>query len=164
MRSDHRLLGNGSGVMSLGSTRLKATQSYSTRVGCCTRGHCEMSEVGAEAPAEGTDTIFGKITRKEIPATILHEDDLCMAIVDINGVAPVHFLVLPKKPLQRLSKSSVEDKALLGHLLYVAQDVAKKQSLAGFRVVINDGKEGCQSVYHLHIHVIGGRTLSWPPG
>lgn len=86
-------------------------------------------------------------------------------IRDVNPVAPTHLLVLPRKPLARLSEAEEDDKALLGHLMYVAQSVAKKEGLgSGFRVVVNDGKDGCQSVYHLHVHVIGGRVLGWPPG
>lgn len=111
-------------------------------------------------------TLFDKIVAKQIPADIIYEDDLCLAFNDINPTAPVHFLVIPKDRagLDQLSTASESNKALLGHLMYVAQDVAKQQGLSkGFRVVVNDGKEGCQSVYHLHLHVIGGRQLGWPP-
>lgn len=84
---------------------------------------------------------------------------------DLNPQAPVHMLVIPRKPIPQLSKAEDEDEALLGHLLLVARKVAKQVGLdKGFRIVINDGKEGCQSVYHLHIHVLGGRTMTWPPG
>lgn len=111
------------------------------------------------------DTIFGKILRKEIPCQFIYEDDQCVAFNDINPQAPVHFLVIPRKPISQLSKSQLEDEQLLGHLLYVAKVVANQVGLKnGFRTVINDGREGCQSVYHLHIHVLGGRQLSWPPG
>ena len=111
------------------------------------------------------DTIFGKILRKEIDCKFIYEDDQCVAFNDINPQAPVHFLVIPRKPISQLSKSQIEDEQLLGHLLFVAQKVAAQVGLKnGFRTVINDGKEGCQSVYHLHIHVLGGRQLSWPPG
>ena len=102
-------------------------------------------------------TIFDKIIAKEIPAKILYEDDLCLAFKDVAPQAPTHFLVIPKKRgnLSQLSKAKTEDKALLGHLMFIAQQVAHEEGIAGsgFRVVINDGKEGCQSVYHLHLHV-----------
>lgn len=112
-------------------------------------------------------TIFDKIISKEIPAAIIYEDDTCLAFKDISPQAPTHFLVIPKarQGLTRLSKATEEHKAVLGHLLYTAQAVAKEQGLGdGFRVVVNDGPAGCQSVYHLHLHVIGGRQLTWPPG
>eukprot|EP01115_Flamella_aegyptia_P014158 TRINITY_DN7894_c0_g1_i2.p1 TRINITY_DN7894_c0_g1~~TRINITY_DN7894_c0_g1_i2.p1 ORF type:complete len:131 (-),score=38.96 TRINITY_DN7894_c0_g1_i2:46-438(-) len=122
-------------------------------------------EVGVEPPVENEDTIFGKIIRGDIPCDFVYEDDQCICINDINAQAPVHMLVIPKKPITQLSKAEDEDEALLGHLLLVARKCAKEAKLdKGFRIVINDGKEGCQSVYHLHIHIIGGRTLSWPPG
>lgn len=89
----------------------------------------------------------------------------CVAFHDISPQAPTHFLVIPKKPLVQLSKSTDEDEALLGHLLVVGRRVAKKLGLDdGYRVVINDGKDGAQSVYHLHLHFLGGRQLRWPPG
>eukprot|EP00879_Flechtneria_rotunda_P004736 GHRR01005005.1.p1 GENE.GHRR01005005.1~~GHRR01005005.1.p1 ORF type:complete len:172 (+),score=50.00 GHRR01005005.1:68-583(+) len=112
-------------------------------------------------------TLFDKIISKEIPATIIYEDDQALAFRDINPQAPVHFLVIPKhrNGLTRLSKMDESHKAQVGHLLYVAQLVAKQENLLpGFRVIINDGPQGCQSVYHLHLHVMGGRQLTWPPG
>jgi len=123
-------------------------------------------EVSAAQTAKpGGDTIFGMILRKEIPATFLYEDDQCVAFKDVNPTAPTHFLVIPRKPIVQLSAAEDSDEALLGHLLIVARKVAKEQGLGdGFRVVINDGKNGCQSVYHIHLHVIGGRQLGWPPG
>jgi len=120
----------------------------------------------SDADSEGP-TIFDKIISKEIPATVIYEDDQALAFKDVNPQGPVHFLVIPKvrDGLTRLSKAEERHKALLGHLMYVAQKVAKEQGLAaGFRVAINDGPNGCQSVYHLHLHVIGGRQMSWPPG
>uniref|UniRef100_A0A8D8D385 Histidine triad nucleotide-binding protein 1 n=1 Tax=Culex pipiens TaxID=7175 RepID=A0A8D8D385_CULPI len=117
----------------------------------------------ADATAE--DTIFGKILRKEIPCTFIYEDDKCVAFHDISAQAPVHFLVIPRKPIAQLSKATEEDEALLGHLMLVGKKVAAEQGLAeGFRVVINDGKNGAQSVYHLHLHFLGGRQMKWPPG
>lgn len=115
----------------------------------------------------GAPTIFDKIISKEIPADVIYEDDLCLAFNDINPQAPVHFLVIPKDRdgLTRVSYAQERHKNVLGHLVYVAQDIAKKRGLEdGFRIVVNDGPAGCQSVYHLHVHVIGGRSLSWPPG
>lgn len=89
----------------------------------------------------------------------------CVAFHDVNPQAPVHFLVIPKKPIQQLSKAEDEDENLLGHLMIIARKVAKQESLNnGFRLVVNDGKHGAQSVYHLHLHVLGGRQMEWPPG
>ncbi|XP_020914344.1 histidine triad nucleotide-binding protein 1 [Exaiptasia diaphana] len=114
--------------------------------------------------AEG-DTIFAKIIRKEIPSEFLHEDDQCIAIRDINPQAPTHVLVIPKKPIAQLSKADDEDEQLLGHLLIVAKKVANKLSLGnGYRIIINDGPDGGQEVMHIHIHVLGGRKMKWPPG
>ncbi|MEN9214264.1 MAG: histidine triad nucleotide-binding protein [Gloeomargarita sp. DG02_4_bins_56] len=112
-----------------------------------------------------SDTIFGRIIRREIPATIVHEDDLCLVIQDINPQAPVHLLVIPKEPIPRLSQARPEHQALLGHLLLTAQQVAQAHQLSeGYRLVINDGSQGGQTVYHLHLHLLGGRDLGWPPG
>eukprot|EP00603_Paraphysomonas_imperforata_P009455 CAMPEP_0114430486 /NCGR_PEP_ID=MMETSP0103-20121206/10067_1 /TAXON_ID=37642 ORGANISM="Paraphysomonas imperforata, Strain PA2" /NCGR_SAMPLE_ID=MMETSP0103 /ASSEMBLY_ACC=CAM_ASM_000201 /LENGTH=136 /DNA_ID=CAMNT_0001599937 /DNA_START=136 /DNA_END=546 /DNA_ORIENTATION=- len=134
------------------------------------------NEVTAAEQAQSTDpainpqapTFFDKLVNKEIPADIIYEDDLCMAFNDIAPQAPVHFLVIPKNKdgLNRLSNAREDQKALLGHLLYTAQSVAAQQGLkdGGFRTVINDGKDGAQSVYHLHVHVMGGRQMTWPPG
>ena len=114
------------------------------------------------------DTIFDKIVRKEIPANIIYEDDKCMAFHDIGAVAAKHFLVIPKDRdgLTGISKAEDRHAALLGHLMVVVAKVAAMQGLSqtGYRTVINEGKHGCQSVFHMHIHVIGGQQLSWPPG
>ena len=115
----------------------------------------------------GERTIFDKIIAKEIPATIIYEDALALAFRDISPQAKTHFLVIPKirAGLTRLSAATEDHKALLGHLMYTASVVAKQENLEkGYRCVINDGVEGCQSVYHLHVHVLGGQQLSWPPG
>ena len=110
-------------------------------------------------------TIFQRIIRKEIPAQIVFEDDLCLAFHDVAPQAPTHVLVIPKKPLLNLAAAQVEDQALLGHLLLVANQVAVQLGLIdGYRTVINCGPDGGQSVDHLHIHVLGGRALHWPPG
>jgi len=122
-------------------------------------------EEGADAPPPGTDTIFGKIARGEVPTKFIHEDSDCVAFHDLNPQAPIHFLVIPRKPIAQLRTATEEDEKLLGHLMTVASKVALKLGMdPGFRVVINDGKQGCQSVYHLHLHVLGGRQLTWPPG
>ncbi len=111
------------------------------------------------------DTIFGKIIRREIPADIVHEDNLCLAFRDINPQAPVHILVIPKKPIPQLAAATPEDHAVLGHLLLVVTRVAEQAGLAnGYRVVINNGADAGQSVDHLHFHILGGRSLGWPPG
>lgn len=135
-----------------------------------------VNEAEAAKVAASTDpavnpnapTFFDKLVNKEIPATLLHEDDLCMAFRDISPQAPVHFLVIPKNKdgMNRLSNMREDQKNLVGHLMYVASQVAKAEGLqpGGFRMVVNDGADGCQSVYHLHIHVMGGRQLTWPPG
>jgi len=112
------------------------------------------------------DTIFGKIIRREIPANIVYEDDLCLAFTDINPQAPTHILVIPKKPIPTLSAAAADDKALLGHMLLTIKDLAHEAGLAasGYRVVINTGNDGGQTVFHLHMHLLGGRSLQWPPG
>ncbi len=110
-------------------------------------------------------TLFERIIAREIPAKIEHEDELCIVIHDIDPQAPVHFLVIPKKLIPRVGEANTEDQATLGHLLLTAASVAKKLQLdEGFRVVINNGENGGETVPHLHIHVLGGRSLVWPPG
>ncbi|MGL5795780.1 MAG: histidine triad nucleotide-binding protein [Waterburya sp.] len=112
-----------------------------------------------------TDTIFGKIIRREIPADIVYEDDLALAFKDVNPQAPTHILVIPKKPIPRLSDASPEDTALMGHLLMTVKKIAQQANLTnGYRVVINNGEDAGQSVDHLHLHILGDRSLSWPPG
>ena len=112
-----------------------------------------------------TDTIFGKIIRREIPADIVYEDDLALAFKDITPQAPTHILVIPKKPIPRLSESSPEDTSLMGHLLMTVKKVAEQANLSnGYRVVINNGADGGQTVDHLHLHILGDRSMSWPPG
>jgi len=111
-------------------------------------------------------TIFSKIIAREIPARIAYEDDQCVAFHDVQPQAPVHILVIPKKEMARISSSTAADEPLLGHLLYVAQSIAKEQGLheTGFRLVINNGRDGGESVAHLHVHILGGRPMAWPPG
>lgn len=111
------------------------------------------------------DTIFGKIIRREIPANIVYEDDLAIAFKDISPQAPAHILVIPKKPIPRLSDATAEDTQLLGHLLATVKQVAADAGLSnGYRVVINNGNDGGQTVDHLHLHILGGRQMQWPPG
>ena len=111
------------------------------------------------------ETIFAKIIRREIPAQIEHEDELCLAFHDVSPQAPTHILVIPKKPIPSLTEVTDQDTHLLGHLMSVATDIATKLNLTdGYRVVVNCGKDGGQSVNHLHIHLLGGRPLGWPPG
>jgi histidine triad (HIT) family protein len=110
--------------------------------------------------------VFARILRKEIPAQVLHEDHLCLAIRDVAPQAPTHFLVIPKRPVAKLADVGAEDKAMLGHLLWAAAEVARGLGVAhdGFRVVINNGARANQSVFHLHVHVLAGRDMKWPPG
>jgi histidine triad (HIT) family protein len=111
-------------------------------------------------------TIFSKIIAREIPARIVYEDDQCVAFHDVHPQAPVHFLVVPKKEIARLGASTPADEPLLGHLLHVAQLVARQEGVgeSGFRLVINHGPDGGETVPHLHLHVLGGRPMGWPPG
>jgi histidine triad (HIT) family protein len=114
------------------------------------------------APA---DTIFSKIIRREIPARIEHEDELCLAFHDVAPQAPVHLLVIPKRPIPSLAEIGPDDAPLLGHLVVVANDLARRIGLdRGYRLVVNCGEEGGQTVHHLHVHLLGGRGLHWPPG
>jgi histidine triad (HIT) family protein len=110
-------------------------------------------------------TLFQKIHDREIPAEMLYEDDRAFAIRDINPQAPTHFLVIPVRPLARLDEAAEADAELLGHLLLVASKVAGELGLGnGFRVAINNGREAGETVPHLHVHVLGGRPMTWPPG
>jgi histidine triad (HIT) family protein len=111
-----------------------------------------------------SETLFSKILDREIPADILFEDDQCLAFRDINPQAPTHFLVIPKKPIPKLSDADAGDQALLGHLLLIASQVAKQEGLEDFRLNVNNGAGASQTVFHLHVHVLGGRSFSWPPG
>ena len=112
-----------------------------------------------------TDSIFAKIIKKQIPADIVYEDDLCLAFRDMNPQAPVHVLLVPKKPLDMLTSAQEEDQALLGHLLLAAGKIARQLKIDGaFRLVINNGEESGQSVFHVHLHILAGRPFRWPPG
>jgi histidine triad (HIT) family protein len=110
-------------------------------------------------------TIFERICAKEIPANLVYEDDQVVAFRDINPQAPVHVLLVPRRPIPRLAEATAADGALLAHLLLKAAEVARQLGLAkGYRVVINSGHDGGESVPHLHCHILGGRALGWPPG
>jgi histidine triad (HIT) family protein len=111
------------------------------------------------------ETLFSKIIRREIPADIVYEDDLALAFRDIHPQAPVHILVIPKKAIPKLADATPEDQVILGHLLLTVKAIAAQEGLTnGYRVVINTGDDGGQTVYHLHLHLLGGRSLQWPPG
>lgn len=110
-------------------------------------------------------TLFEKICDKELPASIVYEDELCVAFKDINPGAPTHVLVVPRKPIPKLSDAGPEDQALLGHLMLAAGKIARQLGVGdAFRVAINNGAEAGQSVFHLHLHILGGRPMKWPPG
>ena len=109
-------------------------------------------------------TIFQKIIDREIPADVVFEDEHSLAFRDVNPQAPVHVLVIPKKPIARIADMEDGDKELVGHLFRVAGQVATQENLEDFRLVVNNGEGAGQSVFHLHIHVMGGREMAWPPG
>jgi len=109
-------------------------------------------------------TIFSKIINGEIPCDKIFEDDLCIAFNDISAQAPIHYLVIPKKPIINLLDISDIDKDLLGHLLLVGKKIAIEKNLKNWRTVINTGEDSGQTVFHLHIHFLAGRQMHWPPG
>jgi len=126
-----------------------------------------MLSTSQQHPSRRTEvtTLFGKIIRRELPADIVYEDELCLAFRDINPQAPTHVLVVPKKEIDKLSSASREDQALLGHLMLAAGKVARQLGVGdAFRVVVNNGAQAGQSVFHLHLHILAGRKLDWPPG
>lgn len=111
-------------------------------------------------------TLFEKIIAREIPADIVYEDDFCLCFRDISPQAPVHLLLIPKKPVARIAETSADDQLLLGHLLLKVGEIARQEGCAegGFRVIINNGSHGGEAVPHLHLHLLAGRQLEWPPG
>lgn len=113
-----------------------------------------------------SDCLFCKIAEGAIPAEKLHEDELAVAFADVNPQAPIHFLVIPKRHIASINDLTPEDEALVGHLYTVARQVAHEQGVAesGYRAVMNCGRDGQQSVFHIHLHVLAGRQLQWPPG
>lgn len=115
--------------------------------------------------SQTSDSVFSKIIRREIPADIVYEDELAIAFKDISPQAPVHILVVPKQPIERLSDAESQDHRLMGHLLLTVKRVAEQAGLSnGYRVVINNGADGGQTVDHMHLHILGGRPMKWPPG
>jgi histidine triad (HIT) family protein len=111
------------------------------------------------------DTIFSKIINREIPADIVYEDELCLAFRDVNPQAPVHILLIPKKLIARMIDANEEDQALLGHLCLAANKIAVQEGIEdAFRLVVNNGEGVGQSVFHLHLHILAGRSFTWPPG
>ncbi|HEY5234435.1 MAG TPA: histidine triad nucleotide-binding protein [Verrucomicrobiae bacterium] len=110
-------------------------------------------------------TLFERIIARKIPAAIIFEDDLVLAIRDIHPQAPTHILIFPKKPISRIGEAKSDDRQLLGHILLTAAEIAKKLDLkGGYRLVINNGADGGETVPHLHVHILGGRHMAWPPG
>jgi len=110
-------------------------------------------------------TIFGKIIKREIPADIVYEDELCLAFRDVNPQAPTHVLIIPKREVARLTDARQKDQALLGHLMLAASKIARQLGVDGaFRLVVNNGAGAGQSVFHLHLHLLAGRPFHWPPG
>ncbi len=110
-------------------------------------------------------TIFCKIIAREIPADIVYEDDLCLAFRDVNPQAPVHVLVIPKQEIPKLADAAEADQALLGHLMLAAGRIARQLGVGdAFRLVVNNGAGAGQTVFHLHLHMLAGRPLHWPPG
>ena len=111
-------------------------------------------------------TLFEKLAARQIPSDVVYEDELVFAFRDIHPQAPVHILIVPKKPIPRIQEAAIEDQGMLGHLLLKAAEVARRVGLEanGYRLVVNNGKDGGESVPHLHCHILGGRPLAWPPG
>ncbi len=109
-------------------------------------------------------TIFSKILNGDIPCDEVYKDSKCLAFRDIQPQAPVHILIIPRKPITSLLEADIKDTELLGHLLLVASKIAKQEGLESWRTVINTGEKAGQTVFHLHLHLIGGRALQWPPG
>ena len=110
------------------------------------------------------NNFFLKIINKEKPADIIYEDDISIAFNDISPQAPTHILVIPKKEIQKISEADENDKELLGHLLLVAKKITEENNIKDFRLVVNNGTEAGQTVFHLHIHILAGRAFGWPPG
>lgn len=109
-------------------------------------------------------TVFKKILDGEVPADVVYEDDRCLAFKDINPQAPTHVLIIPRKEIAQLSHATEQDKELLGHLLWAAAEIARRNGLDDYRIAINNGAGAGQSVFHLHLHLLAGRKLTWPPG
>ena len=112
-----------------------------------------------------TDSLFSKIYKGQIPGKVIYEDEQCFAINDINPQAPVHILIIPKKEIAKVTDASFEEIPLLGHLIYISKKIADLNQLGNnYRLIINNGAEAGQSVFHIHVHLLGGRSFNWPPG
>lgn len=112
-----------------------------------------------------TDSLFSKIYKGQIPGKVIYEDEQCFAINDINPQAPVHILIIPKKEIAKVTDASFEEIPLMGHLIYISKKLADLNQLSNnYRLVINNGAEAGQSVFHIHVHLLGGRSFNWPPG
>lgn len=116
--------------------------------------------------ADQNPTIFGKILREEIPSTRVWEDEQCIAFRDINSAAPTHVLIIPRERIPTMNDVTESDKEVLGHMMWVASQIAEEEGLSeqGYRLVMNCNEHGGQTVFHIHLHLLGGRRLSWPPG
>ncbi|XP_010673252.2 14 kDa zinc-binding protein [Beta vulgaris subsp. vulgaris] len=138
-----------------------------TRIAAYSTSSEKEAALAAASTPSDSPTIFDKILSKEIPANVVYEDEKVLAFRDINPQAPVHILIIPKVKdgLSRLAKAEERHFDILGRLLYTAKVIAKQEGLEdGYRIVINDGPKGCQSVYHIHVHLLGGRQMEWPAG
>lgn len=155
-------------AFALPSKNLSRSYSTTTTLAMSSDEVEKAKEVAANSAGDGQRlTVFDKILSGDIPnVNYIHDDEFCIAFRDVCPQAPVHFLVIPKNRdgLTQLSKAREDQKELLGHLMYVAQKLGQEECPEGFRVVVNDGQNGAQSVYHLHLHVVGGRQMQWPPG
>lgn len=127
---------------------------------------CAVGRRGVDLRRMAEKTLFEKIRDREIPAAIIYEDDLCLAFRDISPQAPVHILIVPRKPIPRIGLAEDADQAVLGRLLLAAGRIARAEGVAedGFRLVVNHGRDGGEAVPHLHVHLLAGRQLQWPPG
>ena len=126
----------------------------------------EVKAAAKATPTSSEPTIFDKLIDGAIPCTKVYEDDKCLAFHDVAPQAPIHLVLIPKRKdgLDQISNGLERHKDILGHLMYTAGQIGKVECPGGFRIVVNDGKEGAQSVYHLHLHILGGRQMNWPPG
>lgn len=124
-----------------------------------------MTDEAKSTETAQEETIFSKIIKREIPAKIVYEDDLCLAFEDINPQAPTHILLIPKKPIVKLSDAEPEDRELMGHLMMTVGEITRELGIEdAFRLAVNNGAKAGQTVFHLHIHLLSGRPFSWPPG
>ncbi|URD75331.1 Scavenger mRNA decapping enzyme C-term binding [Musa troglodytarum] len=149
------------------SSRIRVLSSHLHSLPPPSRMASSEKDAALAATPSDAPTIFDKIINKEIPSKVVYEDEKVLAFRDISPQAPTHIIIIPKVKdgLTGLSKAEERHIEILGYLLYIAKLVAKQEGLDdGFRIVINDGPKGCQSVYHLHIHLLGGRQMNWPPG